>query len=206
MPLSRLKTMKKTTRSNLITFAIVIVFYLVVQILSGAGLTTRSFEGQLVPICAYVVLAISLNLTVGFLGELSLGHAGFMSVGAFSGTIIWTVLYGQVPNWLGLVLSFVVGGAVRDLLLGRDAHDVDISYSTRESAAFRDHMATLGVTTMSAESKTEPGGYFTYPQALEQFHVSDERTAAEVEAALRRVGREPVWKDWDASFDLKSYA
>ena len=85
-------------------------------------------------------------------------------------------------------------------------HDVDISYSTRESAAFRDHMATLGVTTMSAESKTEPGGYFTYPQALEQFHVSDERTAAEVEAALRRVGREPVWKDWDASFDLKSYA
>lgn len=82
-------------------------------------------------------------------------------------------------------------------------HDVDISYSTREPAAIRDHMATLGVTTMSAESKTEPGGYFTYPQALEQFHVSDERTAVEVEQALRRVGREPVWKNWDASFDLK---
>lgn len=80
-------------------------------------------------------------------------------------------------------------------------HDVDISYSTREPAGIRDHMATLGVTTMSAESKTEPGGYFTYPQALEQFHVSDDRTAAEVEAALRRMGREPVWKDWDASFD-----
>ena len=81
-------------------------------------------------------------------------------------------------------------------------HDVDISYSTREPAAIRDHMATLGVTTMSAASKTEPGGYFTYPQALEQFHVSDERTAAEVEQALKRVGIEPVWKDWDASFDL----
>ncbi len=80
-------------------------------------------------------------------------------------------------------------------------HDVDISYSTRESAAFRDHMATLGVTTMSAESKTEPGGYFSYPQTLEQFHVSDERTAAEVCRALRSAGREPVWKDWDASFD-----
>lgn len=80
-------------------------------------------------------------------------------------------------------------------------HDVDISYSTREPAAFRDHMATLGVTTMSAESRTEPGGYHSYPQALEQFHVSDERTAREVEAALRAVGREPVWKDWDASFD-----
>lgn len=80
-------------------------------------------------------------------------------------------------------------------------HDVDISYSTREPAALRDHMATLGVTTMSAESKTEPGGYSCYPQALEQFHVSDERTAREVEQALRRMGREPVWKDWDASFD-----
>ena len=80
-------------------------------------------------------------------------------------------------------------------------HDVDISYSTRESATFRDHMATLGVTTMSAESKTEPGGYFSYPQTLEQFHVSDERTAVEVCRALRGVGREPVWKDWDASFD-----
>lgn len=81
-------------------------------------------------------------------------------------------------------------------------HDVDISYSTREPAAIRDHMATLGVTTMSAASKTEPGGYFTYPQALEQFHVSDERTASEVERALKRAGIEPVWKDWDASFDL----
>ena len=80
-------------------------------------------------------------------------------------------------------------------------HDVDISYSTRESAEFRDHMATLGVTTMSAESKTEPGGYYSYPQTLEQFHVSDERKAVEVWKALQRLGREPVWKDWDASFD-----
>lgn len=80
-------------------------------------------------------------------------------------------------------------------------HDVDISYSTREPAVIRDHMATLGVTTMSAGSKTEPGGYCCYPQALEQFHIDDARTAREVEAALRGLGREPVWKDWDSSFD-----
>jgi 2-iminoacetate synthase len=82
-------------------------------------------------------------------------------------------------------------------------HDVDISYSTRESAEIRNHMATLGVTTMSAESKTEPGGYFSYPQTLEQFHVSDERKAVEVERDLKKLGREPVWKDWDQSFDFK---
>jgi hypothetical protein len=82
-------------------------------------------------------------------------------------------------------------------------HDVDISYSTRESAEIRNHMATLGVTTMSAESKTEPGGYYSYPQTLEQFHVSDERKAVEVERDLKKLGREPVWKDWDQSFDFK---
>lgn len=81
-------------------------------------------------------------------------------------------------------------------------HDVDISYSTREAAMLRDNMATLGVTTMSAASRTEPGGYYTYPEALEQFDVCDSRSATEVEAALRNVGREPVWKDWDVSFDL----
>lgn len=81
-------------------------------------------------------------------------------------------------------------------------HDVDISYSTREPQFIRDNMCTLGVTTMSAESKVNPGGYYTYPQALEQFSVSDDRTAAEIDRRLRELGREPVWKDWDASFDF----
>ena len=80
-------------------------------------------------------------------------------------------------------------------------HDVDISVSTRETPHFRDNIATLGATSMSAGSKTEPGGYYTYPQALEQFSVSDERTPLEVEAAIRRAGYEVVWKDWDKVFD-----
>ena len=81
-------------------------------------------------------------------------------------------------------------------------HDVDISYSTREPAFIRDHMATLGVSAMSAESRVNPGGYHTYPQALEQFTVSDGRSAAEICRRLTELGRQPVWKDWDASFDL----
>ncbi len=76
-------------------------------------------------------------------------------------------------------------------------HDVDISVSTREPVILRNNIARLGVTSMSAASKTEPGGYYTYPQALEQFHVSDERSAQEVVAALKEVGVEAVWKDWD---------
>ncbi len=80
-------------------------------------------------------------------------------------------------------------------------HDVDISYSTREYPRFRDNMLTLGVTSMSAGSKTDPGGYFTYPQSLEQFAVSDERSPQEVAGSIRRNGYEVVWKDWDRVFD-----
>lgn len=76
-------------------------------------------------------------------------------------------------------------------------HDVDISMSTRESAAFRNQMVPLGITSVSAGSKTEPGGYYTYPQALEQFHISDERTPQEVAADICQLGYEPVWKDWE---------
>lgn len=84
-------------------------------------------------------------------------------------------------------------------------HDIDISLSTREEATFRDNIATLGVTSMSAGSKTEPGGYATHPQALEQFEVSDQRTPFEVQDAIHNVGYEVVWKDWDAAFDRSAY-
>ena len=92
-----LKNMKKSTKSNLVTLSIVVGFYIFIQILGGVGLLTNSFSGQLVPICAYVILAVSLNLTVGILGELSLGHAGFMSVGAFSGTLVCSASLSASP-------------------------------------------------------------------------------------------------------------
>lgn len=79
--------------------------------------------------------------------------------------------------------------------------DIDISMSTRETPFFRDNILTLAPTSMSAGSKTEPGGYRTYPQALEQFVVSDERTPEQVADAIRARGYEPVWKDWDRCFD-----
>lgn len=80
-------------------------------------------------------------------------------------------------------------------------HDVDISYSTREAPEFRANMMKLGVTSMSAGSKTEPGGYCSTPEALEQFEVTDSRTPMEVAAEIRSLGYETVWKDWDKVFD-----
>lgn len=79
--------------------------------------------------------------------------------------------------------------------------DVDISFSTRERPEFRNNILTLGATSLSAGSKTDPGGYYTYPQSLEQFAISDDRTPAEVVEAIRAQGYEAVWKDWDKIFD-----
>jgi 2-iminoacetate synthase len=76
--------------------------------------------------------------------------------------------------------------------------NVELSLSTRESPAFRDKIFELGITSMSAGSKTDPGGYASDKHALEQFHISDERTPAEVAEVIRSKGYEVVWKDWDA--------
>ncbi|HAJ82238.1 MAG TPA: 2-iminoacetate synthase ThiH, partial [Zunongwangia profunda] len=75
--------------------------------------------------------------------------------------------------------------------------DVELSISTREQEKFRDHIAHLGITSMSAESKTNPGGYVVEPQSLEQFEISDERSTERIATMLRKNGIEPVWKDWE---------
>ena len=74
--------------ANLITYALVTAAYIICQTMMNEGMMSRSLKGQMIPICVYIVMAVSLNLTVGISGELSLGHAGFMSVGAFSGIIM----------------------------------------------------------------------------------------------------------------------
>lgn len=101
------------TKSDFITYAIVIAAFALLQPMKMAGLLSSSLSGLLVPICAYVVMAISLNLTVGVLGELSLGHAGFMSVGAFSGVIASAMMESFVQSQpLRLFLAILVGGII----------------------------------------------------------------------------------------------
>ncbi len=78
--------------------------------------------------------------------------------------------------------------------------EVELSISTRESINFRNHVVRLGITSMSAGSKTNPGGYVVAPQTLEQFEISDERSAAEIAKMISAQGYEPVWKDWDNMF------
>ena len=97
-----MKRLSKTSRANGLTYVMVVAAFVILQALSAGGGLSSTLQGQLVPICAYVVMALSLNLTVGILGELSLGHAGFMSVGLFTGCLFSIALEPVLPLALRL--------------------------------------------------------------------------------------------------------
>lgn len=78
--------------------------------------------------------------------------------------------------------------------------DLEISISTRENEKFRNNIIPIGTTSMSAGSKTNPGGYVVDQQSLEQFEISDERSVAEIAQIITESGYEPIWKDWDRSY------
>lgn len=113
--------MSKTTKSNFITYAMILVVYLVVQILLSTGSLSSLMQGLLVPLCIYVILAVSLNLTVGISGELSLGHAGFMCIGAFVGAFFSKCTDGTMPDMLRFIIALLLGSlvaAVFGILIG----------------------------------------------------------------------------------------
>lgn len=101
---------KFKTSVDLLTFLLVAAVYGVVAYLLYSGGLTRQISNMLIPISVYIVLAVSLNLVVGLLGELSLGHAGFMSVGLFSGCLASIALNDFLPTIVRLPLSMLFGG------------------------------------------------------------------------------------------------
>ena len=102
----------KKTRRDLATYAMVVLAFVLISVMKANGMIPRMIVGQLVPICAYIVMAVSLNLVVGVAGDLSLGHAGFMSVGAYSGIVAAMSLSEAIPNdTVRLAIALVVGAA-----------------------------------------------------------------------------------------------
>ena len=109
------KAKRKRLIYNLVTFGLVIAAFLILQNMIAAKSISRSLKGQLVPICSWIVMAVSLNLVIGFSGELSLGHAGFMSIGAYTGAIIsgWFLsAFDMQDPTLRLVLAILISGVV----------------------------------------------------------------------------------------------
>lgn len=111
-----LKKMNKNTKSNLITYGMVIAAFVIMQVLISTGSVSSLMEGLMVPLCIYVILAVSLNLVVGILGELSLGHAGFMCVGAFSSAFFSKCMRDVITaEPLRFLLALLIGIAVAAL-------------------------------------------------------------------------------------------
>ena len=113
-----LKTMKKQTRDQLITYVAIILVFVIVQLLISAGSMSSLMQGLLVPMCTYSIVAIGLNLCVGYLGELSIGHAGFMCVGAFTGALCTKLLEGTITNKVLLLICALFVGTVAAALFG----------------------------------------------------------------------------------------
>lgn len=116
------KTMKATTKSDLITYGMLAVAFIIVEIMTLTGAASNKFTGLLVPLCYYSILAVSLNLVVGILGDLSLGHAGFMCVGAYAGAFFSVAFQESIPqDGLRFFIALLAGGlmsGVFGLLIG----------------------------------------------------------------------------------------
>ena len=116
------RKLSKTSKSNFITYGIVIVCFILVQILQSTGSMSSLMTGLLVPLCIYVILAVSLNLVVGISGELSLGHAGFMCIGAFSGAFFSKCMVDVITiGWLRFIIAIIIGAlfaAIFGFLIG----------------------------------------------------------------------------------------
>ena len=95
------------------SYPLVTAAFLIITFMSSHDMLNKRMQGMLVPVCCYIVMALSLNLTVGIMGELSLGHAGFMSLGAFTGVVVSQSLLQSVPNdALRLVIAICAGAVV----------------------------------------------------------------------------------------------
>ncbi len=110
-----MKKLSKSTRGKLVTYAMCVIAFLIAYTLIKTGQVGRQFQKMMLPICVYVILAVSLNITVGFLGELTLGHAGFMSVGAYTGCLFSIYTKDALPVFIRFPLAMVLGGLMAAL-------------------------------------------------------------------------------------------
>ena len=115
MNIKFLKNMDKTTKSNTITYLMVVVAYLIMQSFVLTGNISSLMKGLLVPLCVYAIAAVSLNLVVGISGELSLGHAGFMCVGAYSSAFFSVFVGDALPEMVRFILAILIGAFVAAL-------------------------------------------------------------------------------------------
>ena len=104
-----MKNLNKSTQKLITTILTIFVLYIIMQVMEQTGNLSSLMSGLLVPVCAYSLVAVGLNLCVGYLGELSLGHAGFMCVGAFTSALFSKTFQGTIPDVPRFILALIIG-------------------------------------------------------------------------------------------------
>ena len=174
------KAKQKTFINNMITYAIVVVAYIVVQILMGTGHMSSLMKGLLVPFCIYVIMAVSLNLTVGILGELSLGHAGFMCVGAFAGALFSKCMKGSMDPTVSLIIAVIIGAvvaAVFGILIGIPVLRLKGDYLAIVTLAFGEiikniiNVLYVGIDSNGIHFSMKDQRWFRLPYFFKRLHV-----------------------------------
>lgn len=108
----------KKKRTSTISFCIVIFAYIIIELLMLTGNISALIKGLLVPLCSYIIAALALNLTVGFLGDLSLGQAGFMSVGGFAGVVVSQILKQFISSDILVLVLAIIAGIIVATIFG----------------------------------------------------------------------------------------
>lgn len=174
--LNKIKS-NRNFKDNFITFGIVIVAYILMEICMAAGLLSSLIQGLLVPLCVYAILAVSLNLTVGILGELSLGHAGFMCIGAFSGAFFSKCTQNVIPiAGVRFTLAILIGAicaGIFGILIGIPVLRLKGDYLAIVTLAFGEIIKNL--VNILYVGLDENGFHFSTKSALE-LNLSDSGT------------------------------
>ncbi len=155
--------LKKKFKDKYITYAMLVAMFVFALVLVKTGMASRKFQSWLVPVCINIILAVSLNLTIGFLGELTLGHAGFMSVGAYAGCLFSKAMVDILPTIVRFPLAMLVGGltaAVFGMIVGIPVLRLKGDYLAIVTLAFgeiiRSVIINLGFTGGAAGLKGTP--------------------------------------------------
>ena len=186
----------KQTRHDFVTYAMCIVAFAIVFFMQSNHMIPRMIAGQLVPITAYIVMAISLNLVVGIAGDLSLGHAGFMSVGAYTGIVTAVALESAVPSDpMRLVISIVVGAiaaAILGFLIGIPVLRLSGDYLAIVTLAFGEIIKEIVTCLIVGVDSRGLHVIFniTGNSTIDDLHLLEDGTA--IIKARRRIGRVDV--------------
>lgn len=172
--MKKIHKITKTTRNNLVTFGLVIIAFVIMQTLISTGNISSLMKGLMIPVCTYVILAVSLNLVVGILGELSLGHAGFMAIGAYSSAFFSKATMGVIENSaIRFILALIIGAifaAIFGMIIGIPVLRLKGDYLAIVTLAFGEIIKNvLGVLYVGID---ENGIHFS-SKSLNQLNMTD---------------------------------